>query len=126
MTTKKIIILKKFWKNLNEDNINDILGYDERFAIRRGIPVNRILKTDERYTQLLTIPEKRFNKPYSDTTRVYIIINPNKDLSISYNTDNNNNHWINVMFVSYVFNDDNSGNGHIDFPNSIKHKFIIC
>ncbi len=118
--------MNEIFKKLPLDCINIILSYDERFAIRRGIPVNRILKTDERYTQLLTIPEKRFNKPYSDTTRVYIIINPNKDLSISYNTDNNKKHWINVMFVSYVFNDDNSGNGHIDFPNSINHKFMIC
>jgi hypothetical protein len=118
--------MNTIFKKLPLDCVNEILGYDERFAIRRGVPVNRILKTDERYTQLLTIPEKRFNKPYSDTTRVYIIINPNKDLSISYNTDNNI-HWINVMFVSYVFDDDdNSGNGNIDFPNSKNNRVEIC
>ena len=118
--------MNTIFKKLPLDCVNNILGYDERFAIRRGVPVNKILKINEKYKILLTIPEKRFNKPYSDTTRVYIHINPNKDLSISYNTDDNNNHWIIVMFVSYIFNDDNSGNGHIDFPNSINHKFMIC
>lgn len=124
--TNKLILKKSIWKNLNEDCINNILSYDERFAIRRGIPVNRILKTDERYDQLLTIPLKQHNKPYSNTVRIYIQINPNKDSSFSYNTDNNNNHWISIMFVSYVFDDDNSGNGHYDLPNTKSYKVDIC
>ena len=117
--------MNTIFKKLPLDCINEILSYDERFAIRRGIPVDRILKTDERYRLLLSMPLKKYNHPYSKSSRVYIIINPNKDLSISYNIVNNN-HWINVMFVSYVFDDDNSGNGHIDFPKSINHKFMIC
>ena len=118
--------MNSIFKKLPLDCVNEILGYDERFAIRRGIPVNRILKTDERYSQLRTIPLKQYNQPpYSESSRVFIPINPNKDLSISYNTDNNNKHWLLIMFVNYVFDDDNSGNGYIDFPNSNTYTFII-
>jgi hypothetical protein len=127
------------FKKLPLDCINIILGYDERFAIRRGIPVNRILKTDKRYTQLLSKRIiQQYNTPYSDLARVYMRINPYKDLTISYNTSHNNTpyntiqdniHWLEIIFESYysLLHVGKTGNEeHAVFPVSSTHKIIIC
>ena len=109
------LIFKK--RNISPDCVNYILGYDERFAIRRGVVVNRLRLTNKRYIPLLSIPQK--NITY-DNISVYIPVNINKDFSITYNPnfDNDNTRCFMFTIVSYVFDETNSGNGYIDYPNT--------
>ena len=92
--------MNTIFKNLPLDCVNYILGYDNRFSIRRGIIVNKLLKTDKRYTPLLSIPNKYFMSGYMcldisvNITPFYI---SNADFFI------NNNNKIDLILLSLLY-----------------------
>jgi hypothetical protein len=100
------------------DCVNHILGYDKRFVIRKGMVVDRIPIHHEKYTPLLSIPEKDKKYKYNNQISVYIQVNINKDFIITYEEDFTDTRRFILTVISYVFDEDDSGNGHIDYPKT--------
>ena len=100
------------------DCVNHILGYDKRFVIRKGMVVDRIPIHHEKYTPLLSIPEKDKKYKYNNQISVYIQVNINKDFLITYEEDFTDTRRFILTVISYVFDEDGLGNGHIDYPKT--------
>ena len=82
MKNKNINTNTNIFRNLPNDIINYILLYDDHFILRKGKIISIIPKTDERYKKLLSIPKKK--NTYGCDISVYIPVNINKDLNITY------------------------------------------
>lgn len=57
--------------------------YVDKMNLRNIMPINRIPKTDIRYTMLQTVPEKEYDES-DNTVYVYLWINDNKDYFMVY------------------------------------------
>ena len=84
------------------DIVKHILAFEGKFVIRHGniIQINKISKNDERYPLLQTIQPKS-NCVGDPLIRVYISINTNKTLYITYR-----NYTITVSSLFYCEYDD--------------------
>ena len=106
--------MNSIFANLPLDCVNYILSYDNRFSIRRGIIVNKLLKTDKRYIPLLSIPNKFY---MHGNTQVELQVNINKDFRIIYIDDFQDVRRFIFIIISYVFDDhDIMYYNHIDYP----------
>jgi hypothetical protein len=86
-------------QQLPMDLVKHCLSYDKRFVIRKGciVQINRILRSDERYTMLEKIPIIDYNKkPYNQT--VFASYLDAKDTRKSCNSNNNYHFAFTILF----------------------------
>ena len=95
---RPIYFTKRLSTNMNSfvTTTSDIIGecltkeraqmfddYVDKMNLRKVMPINRIPKTDIRYTMLQTVPEKEYDES-DNTVYVYLWINDNKDYFMVY------------------------------------------
>jgi len=74
-------------QELPMDLVKHCLSYDQRFVIRKGdiIQINKILRSDERYTMLEKIPIIDYNKkPYTQTVFASYLDSKNRSKNSKY------------------------------------------
>jgi hypothetical protein len=90
-------------QQLPMDLVKHCLSYDKRFVIRKGtiIQINRIPRSDERYSTLEKIPIIEYNKtPYNQTVFVsYLDAKDTRKNSISISSCNNNKYYFALTII---------------------------
>ena len=93
VTTTSHVINGECLSKAREQMFDD---YVDKMNLRKLMPINRIPKTDIRYTMLQTVPEKEYDE-IDNMVYVYLWINDNKDYFMVYK-----NYSIQLQTLLYI------------------------